>query len=249
MIRDLGYFSIKIFSAIQQREAYFLSRYRFGVTLWDHSGTKRLNWAKHLRNGQALDLWVMMGQTEKLPVRLVAIPLPEDIVQERRRRAKQNRDRRCQTSAEHLKLLGWMIVVTNVESTMLSAQEIAELYEIRWRIETIFKIWKSHFHITHVPHASVIRVEAHIYAMLLFITLFHAGFLVLCYRKQKPETDRQLSLFKLSQFISCNLWLSVFSLYHSDNMADLIYEQIRYHCLYDSRTDRKNYMEKFTSLT
>ena len=56
------------------------------MTLWDRSGTKRLNWAKHLRNGQARDLWVMMGQTEKLSVRLVAIPLPEDTVQERRRK-------------------------------------------------------------------------------------------------------------------------------------------------------------------
>jgi IS4 transposase len=74
-------------------------------------------------------------------------------------------------------LLGWAIYITNVPATRLSAQAVAQVYGLRWRIEIIFKAWKSYFALTQVPAGSKDPVEALIYAKLIFITLFQAPIL------------------------------------------------------------------------
>src|SRR5882724_3796983 len=81
---------------------------------------------------------------ERVAVRLVAHPVPEAVANERRRRARANRDQRCIPSKEKLYLLGWNIFVTNVTSRVWPLRAIQPIYRVRWRIEIIFKAWKSH---------------------------------------------------------------------------------------------------------
>lgn len=90
---------------------------------------------------------------------------------ERRRKAKANRDKRSKPNATQLALLGWAIFVPNVESEVMSAQTVAKVYGLRWRIETIVKAWKSHFRITRVPKGSESQLLAIFYARLIFITV------------------------------------------------------------------------------
>jgi hypothetical protein len=52
-----------------------------------------------------LDIDVCVGAKEKLRARLVAIPLPEEVAAERRRKAKANRDRRLKPSQERLAVI------------------------------------------------------------------------------------------------------------------------------------------------
>ena len=61
---------------------------------------------------------------------------------------------------------------TNIDLSVFDAEHIAEIYSLRWRIEIVFKSWKSHFNITNVPNASATRVISYIYTTLIFIALF-----------------------------------------------------------------------------
>lgn len=244
VIRDLGYFVLSAFQRLQLQGAFFLSRLRYGVSLYETDGKTSMDLLQLLTKHGSLNRQVRLGGKEKLLVRLVAIPVPEAIAAERRRKYKANRDRRLNPSAEHLALLGWDIFITNIPSAMLTPKQIAELYDLRWRIEIIFKSWKSHFHMTNVPTANVVRVTSYIYAVLIFITLFQTYIFVKLYREHLAKSDKQLSLLKVAQFCREQIWAIVLFGLHLDKLK----EQILYHCFYESREDRENYAQKAQSL-
>ena len=72
--------------------------------------------------------------------------------------------------------MDWAILITNVLPSVWSARTVARKYALRWRIETIFKAWKSPFALTEVPDGSPAQVQSLLYAKLIFITLFQASF-------------------------------------------------------------------------
>lgn len=171
VLRDLGYFVLATFQQIAQAGAFFLSRLRLDTTLRDARTGQALDLLGTLKRQGRLDREVLLGVAQ-LRVRVVAVKLPEAVAAERRRKAKQNRDQRWRPSARHLALLGWAIFVTNVSREIWSAQTVAQVYGLRWRIETIFKAWKSHFRLTEVPRGAAAQLEAMIYARLIFVTVF-----------------------------------------------------------------------------
>jgi hypothetical protein len=244
LIRDLGFFVLKALREIADAKAYFISRLRYGVNLYESLGGTEINLLKKLKRHGFVDLNVYLGAHEQLPCRLVAIPVAPEVAAERRRKYKTNRDLRLNPSKTHLALLGWDIFITNVPPERLTAQQIAETYDLRWRIEIIFKSWKSHFNLAHVPRANVVRVQAHVYAMLLFITIFQVHIFVKLYRENLETYHTQLSLLKVARFFKEHLWMLVLSILN----LDMVKEQIFYHCRYDSRTDRRNYAQQILAL-
>ncbi len=91
---------------------------------------------------------------------------------------------------------------------MQGADKIAEIYGLRWRIEIVFKAWKSHFGIGSFSRtASLCQIESLIYARLIVILLFHATI----YNPLRIQIDRRferkLSLLKLSAFFVNYRWL------------------------------------------
>ncbi len=235
IIRDLGYFVLAVLQQIAAAKAHFLSRLRLGVSLWEADGRKAVNLLARLRaSADHWDAQVCLGK-EKVPVRLVAIRLPAAVAAQRRRLARKNRDRRSAPSAERLALLGWALYITNVPATQLSAHAVAAVYGLRWRIETIFKAWKSYFALTEVPAGSKTQVQCLIYAKLIFITLFQTSF----GRSQAQAQERPaLSLLKVAQEVQS--YLLVFVLTHLGVDLARAWEQlVGTHCRYERR--RRNY--------
>jgi len=249
VIRDLGYLVLRVIKEIQAKGAYYISRLKYGIALYEVDGQTPLHLFSALKKHGRLDIAVCVGQKEKLRARLVAIPLPPEVAAERRRKAKANRDRRCHPSKEHLALLGWEIFITNIDCQLFTAEQIAQLYELRWRIEMVFKAWKSHFHLTNVPKGSAIRVKSYIYAMLIFITIFQTHVYIRLYRENQKRNERQLSLLKLTRFFKEQIWAVILFIEKQKPITqEEIETQIFYHCLYDLRTDRQNHVQKIEAL-
>lgn len=247
IIRDLGYFSLSVFRQIHFKAAYFLSRLKYGVTLYEADGQPPLDLLNKLKKYGQLDIDSCLGSKEKLPVRLIAIPVPEAVAAERRRKykSKASRDRRLNPSKEHLALLGWDLFITNVAREVLTAKQVTKIYNLRWRIESIFKSWKSHFNLTNVPKANVVRVTSFVYAMLIFITIFQTFVHIRLYKETLSKNKKQLSLLKLSRFFREQIWAIVlFGL-----KPEVLEKQILYHCTYESRTDRQNHAQKTMALS
>ena len=244
VLRDLGYFVLDVFKKIHSLNAYFLSRLKHGILVFDQDGKTRFDLVRRLRKDSLLDAPVCFGKKVKLFARLITIPVTDEVAASRRRKARRNRDRRMNPGKDHLFLMGWDIFITNVDCRMLSSEQIAKLYRLRWRVEILFKSWKSHFHIMNVPKASVKRVLAYVYATLIFIVLFQALVYIRLYN-DLLNNKNQLSLFKLSKFVKEQSW-AIMSFFREPNRLD---EQILYHCTYEPRKNRLNYNQLMLALS
>ena len=232
VIRDLGYFSLKVFAQMIQKGIFFISRIPYGVSLFD-AKLKPIHLLKILKkNKTAFDRELVVGAEEKLTLRVVAIPVPEKEIKKRTQKAKK--DCRANHSKEYMELLGWTIFVTNIPDTLLPTHLIYSIYAIRWKIEIIFKIWKSFFRIVEIPKASVCYVQCLVYAKLILVVLInHSQIVISTAVNQKYE--QSISPMKFAQFISQPI-LKLFSPIDPEKWNFSLLEFVNYYCSYEKRT-------------
>lgn len=242
IIRDLGYAVLKVFQRAQAQGLYFLSRLRYGTTLLGSPTGPPLALLPLLRAQGRCDLPVWLGRREQVPVRLVAVPVPEAVAAQRRRKARANRDRRLRPSPEYLELLGWEIFITNVSAEVWTAATVAAVYGVRWRIEIWFKAWKSHFRLGDLTAGSAEQIQLLIYGRLIWISLFQT-----CLLRPLAQSGG-LSLLKLAAW-----WrdYSLVWLFNGQSRLEehLLLNQILYHCRYDRRRKRPNFHQKLQGLS
>lgn len=243
VLRDLGYFVLGCFQKMNQRGIFFLSRLRYATVLFTQDGKEPFPLLSHLRCYGTLDIQLLLGANEKLPVRLVAIPLPPDVAAARRRKARQNRDRRCHPSQEQLALLDWEIFITNVPPSRWKTATVAQVYGLRWRIEIIFKTWKSHFGLPHLPAGSPAQVQLLILARLLLLTIFQTVLFFPLFR----SSTQPISLLKFARFFATNPLLILPSLLNPSTQP-LLLKLIHRHCTYEKRKTRLNYPQILQTL-
>lgn len=244
VLRDLGYFVIGSFQKIMDRGAFFLSRFKLNTKVYDPRSGRELNLLGLLRKQGQMDRWVRLGE-QRLLVRMVAVKLPAEVAAERRRKARSNRDRRCAPSKRSLELLGWAIFVTNVPRQRCSARALVQLYGLRWQIESLFKMWKSHFGLTQVPQGSSEQLLVMIHARLVFITLVTPIFQVHWWTRgnQQPGT----SWFKLAALLSDYFLLLCLEAW-GISITKVLITQLDYHGRYERRT-RLNAAQKLMKLS
>ena len=243
ILRDLGYFVLDTFSAIHERGAYFLSRYRFGTNLYLNSDDKMsFDLAAHLRRAKkkgiaAVDMNLFLGLQKRLKIRLVAVRVPDDIAAERKRKAKNNRDLSLNPGPDRLSMLNWEVFITNVDDSIWNTETVAEVYGFRWKVESIFKVWKSYFKLPDIPGAcSRHQLECMIYARLIFSILYHAAIWMPCKNALNSPRKRQwISPFKLASLIP--LYINEFlSLVATGKLNDKLVQLIKDFALYDKRS-------------
>jgi len=240
VLRDLGYFTLESMKRIGEKMAHFLSRYKSGVRLYRLDG-EEVDLRDLLRRNRKLDMKVLAGSDARLPLRLIAIPLSEEVANRRRQKAKSNRDSRSKPNKESLELLGWQIMLTNSDQEQLPVDKAREIYSIRWRIETIFKAWKSGLGIDETAsHTSKEMLETMVYATLLRITLIHS---VLIPWLEARDPVRKVSICKLLDLISASAPFMGDSIEENENLL----ENLSKHCRYDKRK-RINTLEKWDLL-
>ena len=173
-------------------------------------------------------------------MRLIALRVSEEVANLRRHQARRNHHFRA--SKKHLRLLSWDLLITNVSPERLPARAVAKVYGLRFHIETIFKAWKSHFNLEDVPAGSRAQVETLLYARLLLITIFEVCFFGR-WDYENQDRCRPLSLLKTAAFIQVYVPLTLLSELQS-HLEAALQKQIAYHCAYEKRRKRTNFVEK-----
>ena len=101
---DLGYFKLTAFAKIVAAQAYFLSRLNHQTTLREVVGGRQqaLDLAKSLAHDTCplVEKAIVLGAYERIPARLIAVRMPEAIVNERRRQAYAAAKKRLHAFAE-----------------------------------------------------------------------------------------------------------------------------------------------------
>ena len=176
-LMDLGYFKKSHFAAIDQAGAYFISRLQTQTGLLAQAADGHpLDLPRFLSGlpGTDGEVGVYLKTDRTFSIRLVYACLPDEVVVERRRKAKANAKRRGKTcSQRHLDLLAWALFITNVPSDWLSPQQVMLVYRVRWQVELIFKLWKSQAALDGIGSYGLPRILCQFYARLLGVILFH----------------------------------------------------------------------------
>ncbi len=175
---DLGYFKQATFQALAQANAYFISRLQSQTALYQCAEDKHaLHLVKLLKSQstQHGEISLYLGCSTRLPIRLIFQKLPPQVIEQRLRKAKAKARKHGKTCSErHLALLHYALFITNVPADWLMPDQILQVYRLRWQIELIFKLWKSHAHLDHVQPWRPQRILCQFLARLLGLVLFHA---------------------------------------------------------------------------
>jgi hypothetical protein len=174
---DLGFFKLKRFAAWTAAGIYWLSRFKVGTKVFTRDGHP-LHLAEWLATGNTeVRLPIIMGIQTPVHCWLIAAPLPQDAKAKRQARLKEEArlDQRP-ISQQKQALAAFTIYVTNIEG--LTFPQAHGLARLRWQIELLFKLWKSHVQVLDSCSADPIRQQCEGYAKLIAAIIQHWVLLV-----------------------------------------------------------------------
>jgi len=197
LIFDLGYFDQHDLKQINDQGAYFVTRYQSQTGLYDLQTAAPIDLVAQLQ--QSVGTWFVatynLGREAKSKTRLVARRASATAAAEHRRQVKQRAQREDYTPSQRsLWLCDWEIIITNLPDDW-TAQQVFDLYRVRWQIELVFKAWKSYLDLTHLGYWRAERVLCQVYASLIGAVLCHCTFATVRY------TTVEASLFKAFRII------------------------------------------------
>ena len=174
-------------------------------------------------------------------MRLVALPVPEEVANLRRHRARTSakRRRRSPPGALHLFLMGWNLFLTNVPAAIWPPKVLAAIYRLRWRIEIIFKTWKSHLGLRQLNCRTAVLLQLSVLTKLLFCVM-------VCQICDALELncadDEHVSLLRLGRILGqCACWFCAAVI--GISVSQWVKFRLTRHCLYEKRKDRSNYYQ------
>lgn len=196
-LADLGFFSLDVLTTLEAAQVYFLSRLKVQTQVYDRAG-HHLDVVSHLRRAgpTTVDLAVALGVNHRLPVRLLAVRVPQAVADERRRRLWVEARKKGQAvSHARLRWADWTIFVTNVPAALLTVEEALVLYRARWQVELLFKLWKQHGVVDAWRSRQPWRILSEVYAKLLAVVVQHWLLVTSCW------TAPDKSLVKAAQTV------------------------------------------------
>jgi hypothetical protein len=248
-LRDRGYLVVNEFQRHRDAGADCIYRHRTGTTYFDPQTDQPIDLLALLKNHGQLDLEVLLNNEARTRVRLVTAPVDAETANRRRQKAK------IETHGHHpsaavLALMDWTIFITTIPASLASFKEILAIYGLRWRIEIIFKAWKSHLKFPLLHHVSKRQLAILLKTRLLIITACTNLVYGTLERALRQNYDRRLSLLKFMRFLSKNpaRIISVLqSLKFSDHENQTLHKTLLRYCCYDVRK-RQNYSETWDAL-
>ncbi len=180
---DLGFWDLALLARLRARSVYWFSRAQAVCAIQTSDG----RWWQLLELLSAtpeakLDLQVKLGREAQTQARLIALRAPQEVVDQRRRRLREEAREKGQSVSDlRLALAAWTVFVTTIPPELLSVEEALILSRARWQIELLFKLWKSHGQIDLVREVQPWRVLCELYARLLGQIVQHWLLLVSCW--------------------------------------------------------------------
>jgi hypothetical protein len=174
---DAAFLQVDQIGEVMEQGADVLVRGSWRHARWlDASGASidLLAELKQVESAGHLDRTLWLGRSKEAPLemRVVALRKPPAAIAEARRKAKlAARKQGRQASAKTLYASEWVILVTSLTQQACPADEVFQLYRMRWRIELAFKRLKSLIGLRSPPVKDPDLARSWILAHLLMILL------------------------------------------------------------------------------
>jgi len=192
-LADSGYLILQRMRELDAQGDFWLTPARANLIITDKHGIRRdLPSFVASRSAEVIDEWVWVGADRQLSCRLLVFPDEEkawpvkkdqkrrvkgsrhDVQVGRHKMAKGNKGRkRVQTSPQHRRLKGALVLLTNAPASRLSASQARTLLRVRWQIELIWKLWKQYGKLDCWRSEKGMRILCEVYAKLMAMILQH----------------------------------------------------------------------------
>ncbi len=202
-LRDRGYFTIAEVNRHKDAGADFVYRYKHKILIFNAITGQEIDLANLLKSKGSVDMEVYLNDDRHIKVRLIAIPVSDEVANMRRRKAKLEYKRHS-PSADVLELMGWTIFITSIPKEMADFQKILLIYGLRWRIEIIFKTWKSHMQFAKLHNVSENQLRVLLTARFIMIVICMHKIYNPSYLRIHSKHNRHISLFKLLGYLMKN---------------------------------------------
>jgi hypothetical protein len=148
-LADLGYFALTVLQTLAQQQAYWLTRLMAGTQVYAPQG-QALATCLPAPGTTVVDRPVRSGVPQRLPARLSAVRVPQEVADQRRREWHADARRRGQAvSQARWRLADWPLFCPPVPAELLSGAAGLVGARIRWQSELVVKLWKSAGHLAH----------------------------------------------------------------------------------------------------
>ncbi len=243
VLRDRGYLTMGEIQRHIQAKADCIYRHKTGTTYLDPITGEVINLLELLQANNYIDQIVMLNNTERTEVRLLSAPVDEETANLRRMKAKKE-NKGHNPSQAVLALMDWTIFITNIPKQRATFSMIFTIYGLRWRIEIIFKAWKSHMNFDCIHRVSQTQLMIILKTRLLRIMIFTNHLYRSCYQIIRHLYKRQLSLLKFFNELKNNperigIILRCLAAQVLDE-SNPVWESLKKYCCYEKRT-RLNY--------
>jgi hypothetical protein len=175
VLRDLGYYTLKMYREIEEQQAFFVSRIKTQVKIYqqEYAGLNELNYTTILNKLSAskdkyLDMEVLIGKENSIPVRLIANLLDEEAINRRVRRKQVRKGKLNESDSLWTRV---NVIITNVGKDDFTADQIYHLYKLRWQVELMFKTWKSVLNLDKVRKMKTERFKCYLISKLIWIMM------------------------------------------------------------------------------
>ena len=170
VLRDMGYFVLGEFTAIEECGAWWLTRLPLttGVVLEDGTPLEKL---LKQRRHDLHDLGVTVGEEGKR-CRLIAVRADPEVADARRarRRAKARKSGKP-PCPKGLVRDGWHLMLTNLGKEQADVAQLAAVYRARWAVEIQFRAWKQSLNLSKALNRT--SNEHHMEALVLAAMIAH----------------------------------------------------------------------------
>jgi len=249
VLRDRGYLIMGELRRHIHLSADFIYRHKTKFVYLDPITKSPIDMLGLLRKYGHLDMTVLLNDGEQTPVRLIASPVDKETANLRRMKAKKE-TKGHNPSKEVLELMDWTIFLTNIAKEKADFKTILVAYGLRWRIEIIFKAWKSHVNFDSIHRVSQVQLLIILKMRLLRIMLLTNCLYRNCYLIVWHHFQRHLSMLSFFNELNCNperitKILSVLS--QSFEQDDLIWQTLVRYCCHEKRK-RLNFHESCLGL-
>jgi hypothetical protein len=207
-ITDTGLVTLERMRTQNETGRYWLAPASVRSKVVDHHG---IVWelpallATRAKQGrQIIDEEVLLGVSERVPCRLIALPQERatgkesvtckdrtarrkgsrhDVQVGRKKAPKGKSGRKHHREGVQRRQLGdWIVLLTNVPASRLSATQARQLLRARWQEELLWKLWKQQGHLDVWRSEKSMRILCELYAKLIGLIIQHWLTIVGCWQ-------------------------------------------------------------------
>lgn len=184
-LADLGYFKVQVFEQLDRRGVWWVSRLPARAGIWQDGQVMHVLAWLNQQERECIDQTVELT-AQRLPCRLLAMRVPPQVAEERRKRVREAAKARKKShlKPETLALCEWTILVTNLPPEAFTPEEIVSLQRLRWQIELLFKLWKTDLAIDEWRSQQPHQILTEVYAKLLLALVQHWLLLLGCWQQE-----------------------------------------------------------------